>query len=167
MGGTAVLTVTGSAIIDLSQASLVNTGSMSLSIGPNSLLLVPAGFNPATAFGSYGNAGLLHNVGTPLTMLPGQGFSGNGSLADHVYCQGAIAAATGGAINLNGGITVSGTGNVNLGTYGTFTVNDSCRASAPGRRGIRRLCRLLRHGNVYAVRRSEQRQLPLPWQLHG
>ena len=50
---TGLLTVAGSAIVDFSQATLVNTGSMSLAIGPNSLLLVPAGFNPATAFGSY------------------------------------------------------------------------------------------------------------------
>ncbi|MGA9042844.1 MAG: hypothetical protein WB421_20110, partial [Terriglobales bacterium] len=132
MGGTAVLTVAGSAIIDLSQGSLVNTGSMTLSIGPNSLLLVPAGFNPSSAFGSYGNAGLLHSVGTPLTVLPGQGFSGNGSLADHVYCQGAIAAGPGSAVNLNGGITVSGTGGVNLGTYGTFTANDTLSGVSAG-----------------------------------
>ena len=97
---------------------------MSLSIGPNSLLLVPAGFNPATAFGSYSNSGLMHNVGTPLTISAGQGFSGNGTLADHVNCQGTISAAASGSINLNGGVTVSGTGNVSLGT-GSFTVNDT------------------------------------------
>ena len=108
----------------LLQGPCINTGSMSLSIGPNSLLLVPAGFNPATAFGSYSNLGLTHNVGTPLTILPGQGFSGNGSIADLVNCQGTISAAAGGSINLNGGVTVSGTGNVNLGS-GSFTVNDA------------------------------------------
>ena len=57
-GSLGLLTASGNAIVDLSQATLVNTGSMSLEIGPNSLLLLPAGFNPATAFGSYSNQGL-------------------------------------------------------------------------------------------------------------
>ena len=122
---TGTLTVTGNAIVDLSQATLVNTGSMSLSIGPNSLLLLPAGFNPATAFGIFQNQGLAHNVGTPLTILPGQGFSGIGAIADLVNCQGTISPTTSGSINLNGGVMVSGTGNVNLGGNGQFTVNNS------------------------------------------
>ena len=128
---TCVLTVAGSAIIDFSQATLVNTGSMSLNIGPNSLLLLPAGYIPATAFASYSNLGLTHNVGTPLTIAAGQGFSGNGAIADFVNCQGTISAVAGGSINLNGGVSVSGTGNVNLGN-GSFTVNDSLSGIAAG-----------------------------------
>ena len=117
-GSLGLLTASGNAIVDLSQATLVNTGSMSLSIGPNSLLLLPAGFNPATAFGSYSNQGLAHNVGTPLTVLPGQGFAGNGSIADFVNCQGTISGDYG-SINLNGGVAVSGTGSV----FGIATFN--------------------------------------------
>ena len=128
-GSTGALTVAGSSIVDFSQAALLN--SMSLSIGPNSLLLLPAGFNPATGFSSFSNAGLTHNVGTPLTILPGQGFSGIGAVADFVNCQGTIAATTGGAINLNGGLTVSGTGNVSLG-YGVLTVKDSLSGITAG-----------------------------------
>ena len=52
-GSTGVLTVAGSAIVDFSQAAFQTPAPCRLSIGPNSLLLVPAGFNPATAFGSY------------------------------------------------------------------------------------------------------------------
>ena len=52
-GGTGMLTAPASSIVDFSTGTLKNTASMSLTIGPNSLLLVPAGFNPATAFGSY------------------------------------------------------------------------------------------------------------------
>src|SRR5208282_2983242 len=103
-GSTGVLAVTGSAIVDFSTGTLQNAASLSLSIGPDSLLLVPAGFNPATAFLSYQNQGLLHNVGAPLTIAAGQGFSGNGSIADFVNCQGTISAG-GGWINLNGGLT--------------------------------------------------------------
>ena len=124
---TGILNVTGERnVVDLSQANLVNTGSMSLSVGPNSLLLVPAGFNPTTAFQSYTNHGLMHNVGTPLTLLPGQGFQGCGSIPDLVNCQGTISLAgtNGGWINLSGGVMVSGSGNVSLGG-GTLTVNSS------------------------------------------
>ena len=46
-------------------------------------------------------------------------------------CQGTIAATSGGSINLNGGVTVSGFGNVSLG-YGSFTVNDSLSGIAAG-----------------------------------
>ncbi len=113
-----------SSIIDLSQATLVNTGSMSVSIGPNSLLLLAPSFS-TSAFGNYSNpTSLSHNVGTPLTVPAGQGFSGIGSISDHVNCAGSITAAASGAINLNGGVTVSGTGKASLGN-GSFIVNDS------------------------------------------
>ena len=130
---TGMLTVTGSAIVDLSQATLVNTGSMSLFIGPDSLLLVPAGFNPVAAFGRYGidPTSLVHNAGTPLILMAGQGFSGQGSIVDHVNCQGTILAAPGGSVNLNGGVTVSGTGSVSLGG-GSFTVNDTTSGISGG-----------------------------------
>ena len=74
----------------------------------------------------------MHNVGTPLTISAGQGFSGIGSIADPVDCQGTISAATGGSINLNGGVTVSGTGNVNLGG-GVSPRTARSRASPPDR----------------------------------
>ena len=110
-------------IVDLSAGTLQNVQnvkSLSVKIGSNSLLLVPTGFNPATAFGSYSNAGFTHTVGTTLTMSAGTGFSGNGDITDYVNCQGTIAAATGGWIDLDGGVAVSGSGSVNLG-QGNFT----------------------------------------------
>ena len=123
-GSTGTLTVTGNGIFDLSQAVLVSTGSMSLSVGANSLVLLPAGFNPATALRSYRNQGVVHPVGAPLTIPPGESISGNGSLSDLVNCQGTIAATTSGAINLNGGLALSGTGNVSLGS-GVLSANGS------------------------------------------
>ncbi len=122
-GSSGLLSVTGSAFIDFSQAALVNVGSMSVSIGPNSLLLVPAGFNPATTFHTYSNLGLTHVVGTVLAVATSQGFAGFGTLNDFVNCQGTIAAANG-SINLTGGIVVSGSGNVNLGGAGV-SINDA------------------------------------------
>ena len=130
IGNTGLLNAVNS-IVDLSTGSLQDTGSMSVAIGANSLLLVPAGFNPATAFGSYGNLGLTHTVGTTLTIAAGQGFSGIGSIADHVNCQGTISATAGGSIDLDGGVTVSGTGCVSLG-QGFVTVNDNTSGMTGG-----------------------------------
>jgi autotransporter-associated beta strand protein len=124
-GGNGLLIAGSGSIVDLSSGTLVSPGSMSLTIGANSLVLVPSGFSTAS-FHSYTNPGLTHNVGLPLILTATQGFSGRGTLADHVYCYGAISAATGG-INLNGGVTVSTTSSVasvNLGS-GSFTVNDA------------------------------------------
>ena len=122
-GSSGLLAVSGSAFIDFSQAALVNVGSMSVNIGPNALLLLPAGFDPATAFHSYSNLGLTHVAGTVLNVSPSQGFAGFGTLNDFVNCQGTITAANG-SINLNGGIAVSGSGNVNLGGAGV-SINDT------------------------------------------
>ena len=113
-GGTGSLNVT-SGIFDLSQGTLQNVGAMSVSVDGNSLLIVPAGFNPATGFGSLNSSGLIHNAGTTLLVPAAQGFSGQGSIVDPVVCQGTIAAVSGGgSINLGNGLSVSGTAKVRL-----------------------------------------------------
>ncbi len=48
-GSSGVLNVAGSQIVDLSKATLVNTDSMSLNIGTNTIVFLPAGFDPTTA----------------------------------------------------------------------------------------------------------------------
>jgi autotransporter-associated beta strand protein len=97
---------------------------MSVSMGTNSLLLVPANFNPNTQFGKFHSSGLIHNVGTTLTVSASQEFDGQGSVGDPVVCQGTISAAAYVGIYLENGLTLSGTGNVSLGT-GSLIVNDS------------------------------------------
>ncbi len=129
-GCTGLLAASGSAIVDLSTANLINTGSMSLSVGPDSLLLLPAGFNPLASFGSYSNQGLTHDVGTQVLIPAGQGFAGSGSINDFVNCQGTISAGNG-SINLNGGVSISGSGNVNLGNNGA-SVNDAASTMSGG-----------------------------------
>ncbi len=126
-------------IVDLSHAVLTNVGSMRFSIGANSLLTIPAGFNPSTAFRSYSCLAIVHTAGTTLTITAGQGFAGAGSINDPVNCQGGTITATASGfyryINLDNGLVLSGNGNVNLGflstvptsyTYGgVLTVNDA------------------------------------------
>ena len=134
-GGPGVLIASGTAIVDFSQGILENTGSMSLSVGPNSLLVVPAGFNTSTGFGSLtcGSLSLIHTAGTTLTVPAGIAFGGQGSISDPVNCQGAISAV--GAINLNNGLVLAGTGNVNLGS-GNLTVNDTASGITGGQLSV-------------------------------
>ena len=124
-------TVAGNSLVDLSKAVLVDTSSMTVSIGPNSLLIVPSGFNPAKSFASYSNLGLTHTAGTTLTILPGQGFAGSGDVNDFLNCQGSISAAGWFSLNLNGGLAMAGTANVNL-SFGALTANDSPSNVASG-----------------------------------
>ena len=122
-GGVATIVAGSSSIVDLSGA-VVNTSSTSLTVGPNSLVIVSAGFDPASAFQNYSNLGLTHTAGTTLTVSAGQGFGGSGTIIDPVDCQGNIAATKSGALNLANGLTVSGTGQVNL-RGGSLTINDT------------------------------------------
>ena len=127
-GGTAVVNAVSS-IVDLSRGTLQNVGSMSMSLDANSLLIIPAGFDPYKLFGNFSSAGLTHYIGTTLNVPAGQGFSGQGSINDPVICQGTIASAS--FIHLNNGLILSGTGNVNLGA-GSLTVNDTASAITNG-----------------------------------
>ena len=128
--GTPVILSAGG-ILDLTSGTWQKLSTISLSIGANSLLIVPAGFNPSTGFASYTTLGLTHTVGTTLTVPAGEGFGGLGSISDPVNCQGTITAAAGGYINLSGGLTLSGTGTVNLGS-GDLTTNDQTSTLSGG-----------------------------------
>jgi autotransporter-associated beta strand protein len=129
-GGSAVILAGSSSLVDLS-GKIVNTASTSLTVGANSLVIVSPGFNPAAAFHPYSNLGLTHTAGTTLTVSAGQGFGGWGTINDPVNCQGTIAATPSGAINLTNGLTLSGTGQVTLGS-GALTINDSISGISGG-----------------------------------
>ncbi len=128
-GSPAALSVSG--ILDLTSGTWQGLGAVSVSMGPNSLLIVPAGSNPSAGFANYSTLGLTHTLGTTLTVAAGQGFGGWGSISDPVNCQGTIIAAAGGAINLNGGLMLSDTGTVSLGA-GNLTSNDSISGISSG-----------------------------------
>ena len=108
-GGSAAIVGGGSAsIVDLSQGSFENDNSMSVSMGSNSLIILPAGFDPYKSFRSFTSLGMIHNAGTPLILTAGQGFGGQGSINDSVIGEGTIAATPGGGINLNNGLFLAG-----------------------------------------------------------
>jgi mucin-19 len=123
-------------IVDLCNGQLKNVGSMSVSMGDNSLLIVPPGFDPSTAFRSFSSSGLTHTAGTKLTVNAGQRFQGLGAINDPVNCQGRIYAApatffTGSAISLNNGLVLSTGGYVFMG-MGTLIVNDTISGISGG-----------------------------------
>ncbi len=119
-GGDASASLAG--LADLTGASLVGTGSATLTVEPDSLAMFPPGFDPAGQFGSFTNNGILHPAGTTLIVPAGLGFAGSGEISDPVVCQGTIAAAAGLGIDLRDGLIVSGGGSVNLGS-GALTVD--------------------------------------------
>ena len=100
-------------------------------MGANSLLIVPQGFNPSTGFGSYSSQGVTYTLGTTLTVPAGKGFTASYSFNDPVNCQGTIAAPSGGSLNLNNGLVLSGSGSAGLGN-GSLTVNDSASGISGG-----------------------------------
>ena len=120
-GGTSPATISGAnCILDFSTGVWTNMSATSVSMGANSLTILPVGF----ALGSYTSSGLTHTVGTALVVPAGQGFGGYGSINDPVTCQGTITAATDGFINLNNGLILSNSGSVTL-VGGNLTVNDA------------------------------------------
>jgi autotransporter-associated beta strand protein len=112
-----------SAIIDLSVAPILDSTHISVTLDAHSLLIVPAGFDPAASFPGYSNAGLVHHVGSTLTIPSGYSIQGSGNIVGHVACQGTL--TTGAAIGISGGLDVSGSGSVNLGYGGSIYVNDT------------------------------------------
>jgi fibronectin-binding autotransporter adhesin len=94
--------------------TIKNTQSATLNIGTNSLLIIPSGFNPATAFAHYSNAGIEHVRGTTLSVASSQTIIGCGTIDDPVVCQGTISPIPGESILMDNGLIISGNGNVKI-----------------------------------------------------
>ena len=116
-GGNSPATSTPTALVDLTAGTWKNLGDLSVNMGANSLLIVPAGFNPATGFAGYSSLGMTHIGGHhPQRARPGKGFQRHrldqrsGCLPGDHHRQ-----RRRHGINLNNGLVLSGNGNVNLG----------------------------------------------------
>ena len=88
--GSGSIVVAQPSVIDLSQGTILNGSSTSLSVPSGSLVLVSADNDPSSSFGSYSNAGMTHVVGTPLIIADNQGFGGWGDIDDMVVCAGTV-----------------------------------------------------------------------------
>ena len=112
-----------SGIVSLTGNLPKNTSAATLNIGANALLIVPSNFS--SGFGTNNFVGMIHYLGTTLTVADGKTISSvAGTISDLVDCQGTITAVGGGGINLANGLKLSGNGLVTLGT-GNLAVSDS------------------------------------------
>ena len=135
--------VNGGCSVEVSEGSLVNLavggtfenpGRATLHVGANSLVILPQGFDPTQEFASYANAGMTHVAGATLHVGPREGFSGLGTIHDHVRCEGTITSRQGrsSALRLKEGLFVSDGGVVDLG-LGNLSVKNLASGLADGR----------------------------------
>ena len=128
---TAIINASDNSIVNLALvgSELTNTQFASFSIGANSLLIVPTGFDPNSSFAFYSNAGILHHAGSTLEISSTQTINGSGTIDDHVVCQGTLNSER--YIVLNGGLNISDMGSVYL-SYGSLIVNDAISGMSGG-----------------------------------
>ena len=121
-GSNARLSAGRRVLVNLSQGRLQNAENATITVGTDSLTIFPAGFNPATQLKSFSSAGLVHFAGSDLHVPAGQGFSGLGTIQDHVIVEGTIRVTPwngpwpGPSISLLDGLELFGAGNVDLGS---------------------------------------------------
>ena len=114
-GGNGPGTLAANCLVDLTSGTWQNLRSTTAVMGSNSLLIVPAGVNPSTIFAANSTFSLVHAAGSTLVVPAGRGFVGSGTINDLVSCQGTINAGVYGAINLTGGLMLSGNCSLSLG----------------------------------------------------
>lgn len=114
-GGATSISI-GDALVDLSLGGTFAGGAAaSLTTGPKSMVILPAGFDESAAFGggvAYGN--LTHIRGQTMEIFDGQQWEGWGTVADHVVSSGDIDATSGGWLDFIDGVNVGGDAYVNL-----------------------------------------------------
>ncbi len=121
-GGGSTTLAAGSALLNFSHGNLLNAENASITVGPDSLTIFSSDFDPYTQLKRFHTAGLVHFAGSDLILSADQGFSGWGSIDDHVETSGHILATDGGGIDLRSGLFVH-EGTVDLGD-GRLTVRD-------------------------------------------
>jgi len=145
-GGAGVTWSTDVGLIDLVDGQVLNSENVSVHLGTNTLLAVPAGVDPADLFGTFSSTGLIQQAGTPLTIPAGRSFTLSGLWRHPIHCEGTLGTPTRESLDLTGGLTVSGNGHVDLyrgdltipsgrsgisgGSLGAFRVNVGAAAPA-------------------------------------
>ena len=131
-GGNSPGTLAANCLVDLTSGTWQNLRSTTAVMGSDSLLIVPAGVNPSTVFAANSTFSLVHAAGSTLVVPAGRGFVGSGTINDLVSCQGTINAGLYGAINLTGGLMLSGNCSLSLGGgnstsfgRGSVTINNA------------------------------------------
>jgi autotransporter-associated beta strand protein len=96
------------AILDLSKATIGDTSAASFNADAHSLVIVAAGRGSSFAgsFAHYENAGILHELGSPISISASQSIFGTGTVPDHVNCDGILAKRGAATLTLNNGVTL-------------------------------------------------------------
>jgi fibronectin-binding autotransporter adhesin len=110
--GSAAVTVEPGAAVNLSQGTIANSGSASLTIlGTSAFLIVPRGFDPEASFANFSNEGTTYTVGSTLIVQNGRTVDLAGTVSDPID--------TAGTINLTDATTVAA--DVSLASSGLIT----------------------------------------------
>jgi fibronectin-binding autotransporter adhesin len=103
-------------------AITAKSGNATINIDAHSLWIVPAGHTASEYFAHINNSGIIHQAGSALDIPSDRSIYGIGTIDDHVKCAGTLSATTSSSstgnflrLNLSNGVTITGTGNVNLG----------------------------------------------------
>ncbi len=128
-------TIIASGLVNLGRGEFTNTAAGSLVVGPDSLVIFPAGFDPDTDLALFSCAGLTDFADETIEMPAGTGFSGRGTIEDHVHASGTIRATT--AIHLADNVTLDG-GDVDLGD-GTVSATEHDGSITAGRLEARQM----------------------------
>lgn len=114
-----------SGILDLATTPLLNATNANITGFVGSVITLPTGFDVATEFGSFNNAGVTHFRGDTLFIPVGPGLVASGDINDHVETRSDITAAFFGPLNLLGGLRMIGGVRVDLGPDGSAQVLNS------------------------------------------
>ena len=87
-------------IVSMGLRTVTNAGNVSVTLGPESLLIYDPGDDPAADFASFTNQGMTHVRGTTLSIPAGKTVGGTGFLYDPVEVWGTIDPANGEQIGL-------------------------------------------------------------------
>jgi hypothetical protein len=128
--GSASAALTYGGLVDLSASALTNASNTTLAGRAGSLLVLPAGFDPATGFASFSTQGSVHTSGTPLNIPAGTGFNLRGTINDPVVLGGTLSQQTSGVLSLANGIILNSPGAAFTG--GNVTVKDTTSGMSDG-----------------------------------
>ena len=110
----------GDGLLNFSRGRILNAERARVYTGRDSLTIFAENFDPQAQLKKFKSKGLVHFAGNDLVLDRGQGFTGWGSIDDHVETSGRIRAANDGRIDLRNGLFVH-QGQVDLG-QGKLTV---------------------------------------------
>lgn len=118
-------------MVDFGRGSILNSTLASVAADNQTLIILPAGFDPSTEFASFSPNALVHTAGTTLVIPVDRSIVGWGQIDDHVQCAGSLTATSTGFLHLTNGLSLSDNASVELGT-GVLTVQDESSGMTSG-----------------------------------